>query len=51
MAELADVQDLGSCGVIRVGSSPTIRTKYKESQPLERSKEPHIFVRLFALYY
>ena len=26
MAELADVQDLGSCGVIRVGSSPTTRT-------------------------
>ena len=27
MAELADAQDLGSCGAIRVGSSPTIRTK------------------------
>jgi hypothetical protein len=27
MAELADVQDLGSCGVIRAGSSPVTRTK------------------------
>ena len=26
MTELADVQDLGSCGVIRVGSTPTTRT-------------------------
>ncbi len=26
MAELADAQDLGSCGAIRVGSSPTVRT-------------------------
>ena len=26
MAELADAQDLGSCGEIRVGSTPTIRT-------------------------
>ena len=27
MAELVDVQDLGSCGAVRVGSSPTARTK------------------------
>ena len=27
MAELADAQDLGSCGVIRVGSTPTTRTR------------------------
>ena len=27
MAELADVQDLGSCAVRRVGSTPTTRTK------------------------
>ena len=27
MAELVDVQDLGSCGAIRVGSTPTTRTK------------------------
>lgn len=27
MAELADAQDLGSCGAIRAGSSPVIRTK------------------------
>ena len=27
MAELADAQDLGSCEVIRVGSTPTIRTR------------------------
>ena len=26
MAELADVQDLGSCAARRVGSSPTTRT-------------------------
>lgn len=26
MMELVDVQDLGSCGAIRVGSSPTART-------------------------
>ena len=26
MAELADAQDLGSCGAIRVGSTPTTRT-------------------------
>ena len=29
MAELVDVQDLGSCGAIRVGSTPTARTKQK----------------------
>ena len=27
MAELADAQDLGSCEAIRVGSTPTIRTR------------------------
>ena len=27
MAELADVQDLGSCAARRVGSTPTTRTK------------------------
>lgn len=31
MAELVDVQDLGSCGAIRVGSSPTARTKKKDT--------------------
>ncbi len=31
MAELADAQDLGSCGAIRVGSTPTARTKRKET--------------------
>ncbi len=29
MAELADAQDLGSCGAIRVGSTPTTRTSKK----------------------
>ena len=29
MAELADAQDLGSCEAIRVGSTPTTRTKKK----------------------
>lgn len=32
MAELVDVQDLGSCGAIRVGSSPTTRTKSQEAE-------------------
>ena len=31
MAELADAQDLGSCGEIRVGSTPTIRTSPGQS--------------------
>ena len=30
MAELADAQDLGSCEAIRVGSTPTTRTKKKD---------------------
>ena len=34
MAELADVQDLGSCGEIRVGSTPTTRTRKAERQSL-----------------
>lgn len=34
MAELADVQDLGSCEAIRVGSSPTTRTTGREFEPL-----------------
>ena len=34
--ELVDMQDLGSCVEIRVGSSPFIRTKYRALvQPLE----------------
>ena len=32
MAELADAQDLGSCGVLRAGSSPVTRTKQKQSE-------------------
>ena len=35
MAELADVQDLGSCAARRVGSTPTTRT-------IERISEPYI---------
>ena len=31
MAELADAQDLGSCGAIRVGSTPTARTTSGQS--------------------
>ena len=31
MAELADAQDLGSCEVIRVGSTPTTRTKSEQA--------------------
>ena len=29
MAELADAQDLGSCGVLRAGSSPVARTIFR----------------------
>ena len=32
VVELADTQDLGSCGAIRVGSSPTIRTNPEQSE-------------------
>ena len=32
MAELADAQDVGSCGVIRVGSTPTTRTTERFGQ-------------------
>ena len=32
MAELADVQDLGSCAARRVGSTPTTRTKNPECE-------------------
>ena len=31
MTELADVQDLGSCGAIRVGSTPTTRTTSEQA--------------------
>ena len=31
MAELADAQDLGSCGAIRVGSTPTTRTTSEQA--------------------
>ena len=31
MVELVDTQDLGSCAVRRVGSSPTTRTMNKSS--------------------
>ena len=31
MMELVDVQDLGSCGAIRVGSSPTARTTSEQA--------------------
>lgn len=33
MTELADVQDLGSCGEIRVGSTPTTRTIIGHQSP------------------
>ncbi len=31
MAELADVQDLGSCAARRVGSTPTTRTRPEQA--------------------
>ena len=31
MAELADALDLGSSGVIRAGSTPVTRTKYRNN--------------------
>lgn len=37
MAELADVQDLGSCAARRVGSTPTTRTRWSDPTQLPRS--------------
>ena len=34
MAELADAQDLGSCGSTRAGSTPVNRTKQKDREVL-----------------
>lgn len=31
--ELADMQDLGSCAARRAGSSPVIRTQWREAEP------------------
>lgn len=42
--ELADMQDLGSCAVRRVGSSPTFRTEIKQ-----RKGESEIGILLFAI--
>ena len=36
MAELADAQDLGSCEEIRVGSTPTTRTKMNDPTQSEQ---------------
>ncbi len=33
MAELADALDLGSSGESRAGSSPVIRTQWREAEP------------------
>ncbi len=43
MAELADVQDLGSCVARRAGSSPVIRTKKRPDMGL------FLFLILFFL--
>ncbi len=42
--ELADMQDLGSCAVRRVGSSPTFRTEIKQ-----RKGESQFRILLFAI--
>ena len=36
MAELADVQDLGSCAARRVGSTPTTRTNLNDPTQSEQ---------------
>ena len=36
MAELADAHDSGSCGATRAGSSPVIRTKFKNNLVIMR---------------
>ena len=43
MAELADVQDLGSCAERRVGSTPTTRTKTQDGAP--RARRPFLIDR------
>ena len=35
MTELADVQDLGSCAERRVGSTPTTRTRERQSTSID----------------
>ena len=40
MAELADVQDLGSCAARRVGSTPTTRTRARVPIPVKRGRGP-----------
>ena len=39
MAELVDTQDLGSCAVRRVGSSPTTRTRMNDPTQFEQVDE------------
>ena len=36
MAELADAQDLGSCGRLRAGSSPVTRTRVVDTTYINR---------------
>ena len=43
MTELADVQDLGSCGEIRVGSTPTTRTIYPYHVAAKRVLRPYFY--------
>ena len=41
MAELADAQDLGSCEEIRVGSTPTTRTRMNDPTQSEQVDETY----------
>ena len=50
MAELADAQDLGSCGAIHAGSIPVIRTKKKRQFPTEYCRF-FLYFSLFILHY
>lgn len=53
MAELVDVQDLGSCGAIRVGSTPTTRTITNNLHFIEkvrRSSDPFNVFHLWDTY-
>lgn len=39
MVELVDTQDLGSCGAIRGGSTPSTRTQHKKGHSGEKNEK------------
>ena len=50
MAELADAQDLGSCEVIRVGSTPTTRTITNNLHFIEKVRRSSDLFNVFHLW-